>query len=149
MIVYVKWLDDKRDYVILKNDDNTFKSGTLDHLLKTNAEIQDWLANNGINFIDLSMDNDSATATAVNYAIAKRQRDFDVTQITVTTAAGNTFQGNEDAQTRMARAVTGLNPTETIQWKMADNTMLTVTREELKEALVLAGRAQETIWATV
>ena len=149
MIVYVKWLDDKRDYVILKNDDNTFKSGTLDHLLKTNAEIQDWLANNGINFIDLSMDNDSATATAVNYAIAKRQRDFDVTQITVTTAAGNTFQGNEDAQTRMARAVTGLNPTETIQWKMADNTMLTITREELKEALVLAGRAQETIWATV
>lgn len=149
MIVYVKWLDDKRDYVILKNDDNTFKSGTLDHLLKTNAEIQDWLANNGVNFIDLSIDNDSATATAVNYAIAKRQRDFDVTQITVTTAAGNTFQGNEDAQTRMARAVTGLNPTETIQWKMADNTMLTVTREELKEALVLAGRAQETIWATV
>ncbi len=76
----------------------------------------------------------------------KALRKTEVANITVTTAAGNTFDGNEDAQNRMSRAVIAMSDTDTITWVLADNTVATVSRDELREALRLAGEAMSSIW---
>jgi hypothetical protein len=60
--------------------------------------------------------------------------------ITVTTQAGNTFDGNETARGDMMAALAAgelLGETETY-WKMANNDKVLVTRDELLEALSLA-----------
>lgn len=79
---------------------------------------------------------------------AKRARAEAVTAITVTTQAGNTFNGDEVSQDRMARAIlalgTGLAPS--VIWVLADNSTIAATAAELTEALVLSGQAQAAIW---
>jgi hypothetical protein len=80
----------------------------------------------------------------------KAQREVAVAAITVTTTAGNTFDGDEVSQGRMARAIIGLNavgdPTTTITWVLSDNTAVLVTAAELVEAMLLAGNAQSALW---
>lgn len=78
----------------------------------------------------------------------KAARTAAVEQIKVTTQAGNTFDGDETSQTRMARAVLVMQATGTpsIQWVLADNTPAQVTAAELAEALALAGAAQAALW---
>jgi len=89
-----------------------------------------------------------AAETARLREVAKVARAAQVEQIQVTTQAGNTFDGDEMSQGRMARAVialsTGLAPSVT--WVLADNTTIQATPAELTEALVLAGQAQAAIW---
>ena len=80
------------------------------------------------------------------YAHAKQDKILAVSQITVTTTSGNVFDGDEVSQNRMSRAVTASNAGDTTQWILADNTQATVTHEELKEALLLSGRAMTVIW---
>lgn len=79
---------------------------------------------------------------------AKATRSQQVELITVTTQAGNTFDGDETSQTRMARAIialgTGLAPS--VNWVLADNSVINATAAELTEALALAGAAQAAIW---
>lgn len=77
-------------------------------------------------------------------AKAKRQGEIDT--IIVTTAAGNSFDGDEASQTRMTRAITSLQPGETMPWVLADNVAADVSKEELQEALRLAGTVQTEIW---
>lgn len=77
-------------------------------------------------------------------AKAKRQAEIDA--IIVTTAAGNSFDGDEASQTRMTRAITSLQPGETMPWVLADNVAADVSKEELQEALRLAGTVQTEIW---
>lgn len=79
-------------------------------------------------------------------AQAKQAKIEAVSQITVTTSTGKTFDGDEDSQNRMARAVTASSAGESTLWKMANNLPDTVTHEELKEALRLAGDAMTLIW---
>lgn len=78
----------------------------------------------------------------------KAQREIAVAAIKVTTQAGNTFDGDETSQGRMARAIialsTGLAPS--ILWVLADNSVIQATAAELTEALVLSGQAQAAIW---
>lgn len=79
----------------------------------------------------------------------KASRAAQVEGIKVTTAAGNTFDGDEVSQGRMARAVIALNasPVGTkVNWVLADNSVIQATQEELIEALALAGAAQAAIW---
>lgn len=79
----------------------------------------------------------------------KAQRDAAVAAIKVTTAAGNTFDGDETSQTRMTRAVVALGAAPagtTVNWVLADNSVLDATDAELTEALMLAGAAQAAIW---
>ncbi len=89
-----------------------------------------------------------AQQQASDRATAKAARTAAVAAIKVTTSAGNTFDGDETSQGRMARAVialsTGLAPSVT--WVLADNTTIQATAAELTEALVLAGQAQSAIW---
>jgi len=79
---------------------------------------------------------------------AKAAREAAVAAIKVTTAAGNTFDGDEISQGRMSRAIialsTGLAPS--VNWVLADNSVIQATAAELTEALVLAGQAQAAIW---
>lgn len=79
---------------------------------------------------------------------AKSERAEEVKKITVTTKSGKTFDGDEDSQTRMARAIlaseaTGLNET---LWVLANNSIEKVTVAELKEAFTKAGAKQTELW---
>lgn len=79
----------------------------------------------------------------------KADRAAMVAAIAVTTAAGNTFDGDEESQGRMARAVIALQargPTATANWVLADNSVIDATAAELLEALQLAGQAQADVW---
>jgi hypothetical protein len=80
------------------------------------------------------------------YEEYKKTRVEEVAKIKVTTKSGKTFDGDEKSQDRMARAVALGSAGETTQWKLADNSIVTVTWEELREALRLAGDAQTAIW---
>lgn len=79
----------------------------------------------------------------------KAQRDAAVAAIKVTTVAGNTFDGDETSQDRMTRAVVAMGAApagSTVNWVLADNSVIDATQEELAEALLLAGTAQAAIW---
>jgi len=76
----------------------------------------------------------------------KAQRAQAVQSLTVTTQAGNVFDADETSQTRMSRAITIMDDVETTVWVLADNTPIQATKEELKEALRLAGEAQAALW---
>ncbi len=71
-----------------------------------------------------------------------------VSRIKVTTSTGKVFDGDEKSQERILRAINIATITgdTTTQWKMADNTIVEVTLEELKEALALAGKEMSRIW---
>ena len=75
----------------------------------------------------------------------KKEREKQVDNIVVTTSVGD-WDGDELAQTRMARAILAMSDTDTVSWVLADNTMAEVTKEQLKEALKLAGESQTKIW---
>lgn len=78
----------------------------------------------------------------------KAERAAAVRAITVTTAAGNTFDGDETSQSRMVRAIVALQATGTpsVVWVLADNSTVQATAAELVEALALAGAAQAALW---
>jgi len=75
----------------------------------------------------------------------KKDRSARVTNIKVA-VDGMEFDGDEESQTRMARAIVALDEGETILWVLADNTASQPTREQLKNALRLAGEVQAEIW---
>lgn len=77
---------------------------------------------------------------------AKALRQAEVDAIVITTASGKAFDGDEQSQDRMSRAINALNPLETTLWVLSDNTPAMISREELQEALRLAGAAQTAIW---
>ena len=79
---------------------------------------------------------------------AKTARAAAVKAITVTTAAGNTFDGDETSQTRMSRAILVLSTgaAASVPWVLADNTVLQASAAELTEALALAGAEQARFW---
>lgn len=79
----------------------------------------------------------------------KAERAAAVAAILVTTSAGNTFDGDEMSQGRMARAILGLQaaaPGSTVSWILADNSVVEVGIVELQEALMLAGAEQARLW---
>ena len=79
---------------------------------------------------------------------AKADRAFAVSAIKVTTQAGNTFDGDEVSQGRMARAIIALQATGTpaVTWVLADNSTLQASAAELSEALAMAGAEQAALW---
>lgn len=80
--------------------------------------------------------------------LAKVARTLAVEAITVKTAAGNVFDGNEESQGRMARSIVALQVTGTpaTLWVLHDNRAVQVSVAELGEALALAGAAQSALW---
>lgn len=72
-----------------------------------------------------------------------------VERITVETASGRIFDGDEVSQNRMVRAITGLEDQPegaTVSWVLADNTRADVDLSEMREALRLAGLRQTELW---
>lgn len=78
---------------------------------------------------------------------AKLVRQTAVDAITVE-VNGKVFDGDETSQTRMSRAILGMQATgqATITWVLADNTVTQATQAELTEALCLAGARQAELW---
>lgn len=79
---------------------------------------------------------------------AKAARAAKVAGIQVTTKAGNTYDGDEVSQGRMARAIVALQAAgvPTVTWVLANNTAIAATVADLAEALALAGTAQAAMW---
>lgn len=80
-------------------------------------------------------------------AIRRARKEKAIREITVDVNS-KVFDGDEISQSRMLRAiqiaaVTGETAT---QWKLADNSIVDVTLDELKEALMLAGKEMSKIW---
>ena len=97
----------------------------------------------------IQQDYSAATASYVEtqrVQAAKTLRQAEVNAIVITTASGKAFDGDEQSQDRMSRAINALNALETTLWVLSDNTPTMVSREELQEALRLAGAAQTAIW---
>lgn len=71
-----------------------------------------------------------------------------ISNIIVTTTSGKMFDGDEKSQERMLRAINiaSITGQATTQWKLADNSIVEVTLDELKEALSLAGQEMSRIW---
>lgn len=84
---------------------------------------------------------------AQNLAIAKRERAIKVAAIKVE-VDGMTFDGDESAQSRMARAITAAETAglESTVWVLADNTVATVTKAQLQQALSKAMLAMAELW---
>jgi len=84
----------------------------------------------------------------IDRSTLKHSRAIAVNEIKITTQAGNTFDGDEVSQGRMARAIIALQSTgtPTVNWVLSDNTVIQATSTELVEALALAGAAQAAIW---
>ena len=85
-------------------------------------------------------------ARSTELDIAKAARYDLVKAIVVTTQSGKQFDGDEDSQSRMARAIASLDDGETITWVLADNAVVLIGRGELREALRLAGAEMSRIW---
>ena len=97
----------------------------------------------------IQQDYSAATASYVEtqrVQAAKTLRQAEVNAIVITTASGKAFDGDEQSQDRMSRAINASNALETTLWVLSDNTPTMVSREELQEALRLAGTAQTAIW---
>lgn len=95
------------------------------------------------------IDTAAAQQAAMQRMTAKEARELAVAAIKVTTAAGNTFDGDEISQGRMARAIIALSGTPAVSsvvWVLADNSVINATVAELTEALALAGQAQADLW---
>ena len=85
--------------------------------------------------------------TAQDAVAAKKLRDAAVAAIKVT-VNGKVFDGDEVAQGRISRAVAAAESAgvSAYQWKLADNSVVAVSLDELKQALALAFQAQSALW---
>jgi len=75
----------------------------------------------------------------------KESRAKAVSEIKVT-VDNMVFDGDETSQTRMSRAITSLRDNETQPWTLANDENVLVTKEQLIEALRLAGTEQTRLW---
>lgn len=97
----------------------------------------------------VTADDKARAAVEADRSAFKARRAEQVQRLTVTTAAGRCFDGDEVSQGRMARAILALDavgPEATVNWVLHDNTVVAVGASELREALALAGQAQADLW---
>lgn len=92
-------------------------------------------------FIQISTEEAAViTASKLPPIDPKDVKNQQLAELTVTTSNGNVFDGNETARVNMLSAINAsafLNQT-TANWKLADNTVVNITLDELKEALALS-----------
>lgn len=86
---------------------------------------------------------------SLNYYVAtfKAERAIAVEAIKVT-VDDMVFDGDETSQTRMSRAILGMRESgiPSILWKLADNTVASVTIKQMGTAMLLAGQKQSDLW---
>lgn len=88
---------------------------------------------------------DPVKKSVIDEKNAKDARDAAIESVEVVTSSGKIFDGDRAARQALTSAVAVGNPGETVAWKMADNSIQTVSYEELKEALRLVGEAHTAI----
>ena len=93
---------------------------------------------------------DEAKAAELKMSDAKTDRAGEVSRITVD-VDGMTFDGDETSQNRMARKVlsaqmSSIQMSEKTDWVLADNTVASVSYEQLAKACALAGQKQSELW---
>lgn len=64
----------------------------------------------------------------------------------VVEVGGKLFDGDEKSQDRMTRAISVLLEGETVQWVLADNSVVQCNKAELVQALRLSGEKQTSVW---
>ena len=87
---------------------------------------------------------DEEVASEAKKKTIKEEKVLKIEKIIVTTSTGKSFDGDEQSQSRMARVLA--TDSDNVKWKLADNTIVEITREELQEALKLATVMQANIW---
>lgn len=99
-------------------------------------------------FTDESQDQYESIIDPPTREQLKAERAVAVAAITATVTSGKTFDGDEESQTRMARAIIGMQAAgvSTIDWTLADNSSTSVTLADLTEALILSGQQQAALW---
>ena len=88
-----------------------------------------------------------AAAEAAKREAAKAAREVAVARIVVE-VDGMPFDGNEESQGRMARAILACDASaiDAITWVLADNTAALVPLQTMKKALTLAVASQGALW---
>jgi hypothetical protein len=87
------------------------------------------------------------SAAAEKYERQKKRLRNDGVAAMVVTVDEMDFDADEASQTRIARAVTSLSKaTDTIDWKLSDNRVASVTKTQLQKVLQLAVKQQTEIW---
>ena len=144
MITSVKYTDLDNTQVKITLDDGREMFAGIEGATWLHAELNEWLKDNTpLHF----MTEEELTQKAIDDARVafKSSRSAAVESIKV--AVGDkVFDGDETSQTRMARAIVAMTDTETTIWVLANNTPVQVTKDELTEALRLAGEAQTQAW---
>lgn len=142
------------EYVFLFSEDCTEVTGLTPRSSYTDLQYSlptpiGWQLDMGLNSVDYDFDTRTLQLKPEYKLIAdKRARGALVAAITVTTAAGNTFDGNEEAQRRMTSAITAMTDTDLLPWILYNNTVIMASKTELTEALRLAGIQMASIWIT-
>jgi len=73
----------------------------------------------------------------------ERQEKVDNIEVTYNNVV---YQGDELSQTRIARAITAMGDSDTIDWVAKDNSVHPLTKDDLKAILLKAGQEQSKIW---
>lgn len=108
------------------------------------GKVEFW-AQYGVTYVERELTPEEQEAR--DLAIAKRERAAKVAAIKVE-VDGMTFDGDESAQSRMARAITAAETAglESTVWVLADNTVKTVTKAQLQQALAKAMVVMGELW---
>lgn len=92
-------------------------------------------------FRDLT-ENDFISYNQQNYK-SIRQNLVDNIEITYNEVV---YQGDEISQDRMSRYINGINDIDIVLWIAKDNSKVSLTKEDLKQILRLAGIEQTKVW---
>ena len=76
----------------------------------------------------------------------KSERNKQVENIIVTLSSGEKLNGDELSQTRLNRAYTNLNDDEEIDWISADDNIVKLNKDKIREALRKSGTLQTEIF---
>lgn len=78
----------------------------------------------------------------------KELKESRVSSLLITSSAGNVFNGDELSQNRILKTLTvmGLTGQSKNMWKLANNSIVEVSKEELEEVLILAHAEMDSIW---
>lgn len=125
------------------------RQGMMNQPISSLADFMVWITR--WNDAALALDNPPAHVPTPEEIIAskKAERQAIVDAIVVTVSSGKAFDGDEEAQSRISRAIqtAEIAGIESTTWVLANNVPTVVTLPELKEALVLSMQAMGAVWA--
>lgn len=133
---------------IFESANGLYPDGCVEWCVKNRATLEELAFVNGVRrfqIVGVPAPTPEEIAEA-ELAQAKAERAAAVAALTVE-VDGMTFDGDEKAQERMARAVLlAESPEETIEWVLADHSVAEVCAEQLRRACRAAGKAQGALW---